>query len=634
MLMKHSYFHTLVCILLAVALVAPTANAAPPQKSSSSSKSSNKWAKNKLDLYQIHNLSLWGGVGYSGMVNKHQMETDGFGSEGTSKFIGGGGGLFGVGYEWHYKKLMLLVGPEFRFFSSQDKLKFDNPYSVADTDPASPYVLPEQTKYFDLQKMRENRAIGQIMLPIMVGGNWEEADVPMYFMAGVKFGYTFLRNYTQKADLETTTHDEWAYDPIWHDIPSHDLTTTNYKSKGKNNFGLDVALSAEVGLNLDRYMPADFQKENDGRDHPWHMRVALFMDYGLPIMKVGNPESSFMRSATEAEMTTTSLFDNYNNSKVNSLLVGAKFTAVLQLSHPKQMKPKNPYLVVQLLNGRTGKPETAEVAIARADNNRVQKKNPNSRGMIIQRFAPGEYTINIKKPGYLPIDPVSALLIQDKNNDLKQKLDTTRIVMWPVPVFTCTVRDSKTGAFIPATISLVENHEDDSKPIAQIQHEPAKGKVSYQLPMGQDYSALVEAENYQKQIYAIGVQDLYDISMDFTLDPIEKGRTYIIENLFFASNETTILPQSEPSLQELFEYLNDNPEIRIRITGHTDWVGTDHDNQILSEGRANSVKQSMVERGIAPERMETEGKGESMPIDTNETEEGRQNNRRVEFTIL
>ena len=87
-------------------------------------------------------------------------------------------------------------------------------------------------------------------------------------------------------------------------------------------------------------------------------------------------------------------------------------------------------------------------------------------------------------------------------------------------------------------------------------------------------------------------------------------------------------------MQELFEFLDKNPEVRIRITGHTDWIGTDKDNQILSEGRANSVKRSMVERGINPDRIETEGKGESQPVDTNETEEGRQNNRRVEFTIL
>ncbi|MCQ2342613.1 MAG: OmpA family protein [Paludibacteraceae bacterium] len=623
--MKYNYFRFLVCLMMGCLLLAPEVTNAAPAKGKDS-----KYAKNKLDLYQIHNLSLWGGIGYSGMVNKHPMEYN-LGVDGTSKFVGGAGGMLGVGYEWHYKKFMLSVGPEFRLLSSTDKLSYEDKYSIVGTDPASPYVLPGQIKYFDLQNMRENHAVGQIMLPVMVGGNWEETDIPMYFMAGVKVGYTVLKSYKQKADLETTLHDDMAMDPLWRNI--RDLGTEKYISKGKNNFGLDVALSAEVGLTLDKYLPAEFQSENEDRRYPWHMRVALFMDYGLPLHTVGNPDIA-MRTATESEMTTASFFDSYNESKVNSLLVGAKFTALLQLNRPKQMKPKNPYVVIHLINGRTNKPEQAEVSITRVSTGRALKKNANSKGMIVQRSAPGDYTVSVKKPGYLPVDPASITLVQDQNNDLKMKLDTTTFVLWPIPVFTCTIRDSKTGALIPATVSLIENHEDDSKPIAQLKQDVLKGSVSYELPMGQDYSALVNAENYQQQIYQIGVQDLYDINKEFTLDPIEKGRTYVIQNLFFASAETTILPQSEPSLQELFDYLNDNPEIRIRIVGHTDWVGTDRDNQILSEGRAKSVKQSMVDRGIDPSRIETEGKGESMPIDTNETEEGRQNNRRVEFTIL
>ena len=107
-----------------------------------------------------------------------------------------------------------------------------------------------------------------------------------------------------------------------------------------------------------------------------------------------------------------------------------------------------------------------------------------------------------------------------------------------------------------------------------------------------------------------------------------------MHNLFFATNETKILPQSEAGLQDLFTLLNENPKIRIRITGHTDNVGNDRDNQILSEGRAQSIRQEMIDRGISPTRIEAEGKGETMPIDTNDTEEGRQNNRRVEFVVL
>ena len=116
--------------------------------------------------------------------------------------------------------------------------------------------------------------------------------------------------------------------------------------------------------------------------------------------------------------------------------------------------------------------------------------------------------------------------------------------------------------------------------------------------------------------------------------PVEKGEVFIIKNLHFATNKTRILSSSEEALNALYQHLDAHPEIRIKIIGHTDSVGRDAANMKLSEGRANEVRKDLIERGIAPERLEAEGRGESQPIDTNDTEEGRQNNRRVEIEIL
>jgi len=116
--------------------------------------------------------------------------------------------------------------------------------------------------------------------------------------------------------------------------------------------------------------------------------------------------------------------------------------------------------------------------------------------------------------------------------------------------------------------------------------------------------------------------------------PVEKGEVFIIKNLHFATNRTRILSSSEEALDALYQHLAKHPEIRIKIIGHTDNVGRDAANQKLSEGRANEVMKELIERGIAADRIEAEGRGESQPIDTNDTEEGRQNNRRVEIEIL
>ena len=84
----------------------------------------------------------------------------------------------------------------------------------------------------------------------------------------------------------------------------------------------------------------------------------------------------------------------------------------------------------------------------------------------------------------------------------------------------------------------------------------------------------------------------------------------------------------------MYMFLERNKDVRIKIIGHTDSVGSDAANQKLSEGRAAAVREDLIKRGILADRIEAEGRGESQPVDTNETEEGRQNNRRVEIEIL
>ena len=125
------------------------------------------------------------------------------------------------------------------------------------------------------------------------------------------------------------------------------------------------------------------------------------------------------------------------------------------------------------------------------------------------------------------------------------------------------------------------------------------------------------------------VRDTFDLYMQH----IKEGIKVKIENLFFATNKTVILPQSEQAMSDLANFLLENQTVTIHITGHTDAVGTDEANQILSEGRANAVRNDLIKRGVAAERMTAEGKGEKEPVADNDTEEGRQLNRRVEFVI-
>lgn len=113
-----------------------------------------------------------------------------------------------------------------------------------------------------------------------------------------------------------------------------------------------------------------------------------------------------------------------------------------------------------------------------------------------------------------------------------------------------------------------------------------------------------------------------------------EGSVFILKNIFFEFDKSTLLQQSYNELQNLLTILRGHPKMKIEIGGHTDGRGSVDYNMRLSENRAQAVFQYLVTKGIDPKRLAHKGYGKSRPIDTNTTEEGRANNRRVEITIL
>jgi len=116
---------------------------------------------------------------------------------------------------------------------------------------------------------------------------------------------------------------------------------------------------------------------------------------------------------------------------------------------------------------------------------------------------------------------------------------------------------------------------------------------------------------------------------------IEKGEIRIREQVQFAYNSAQILKASDFILEAVEKILKENPELaKVEVQGHTDNKGGDAYNKKLSDRRAASVVKWLVAHGIDPSRLTSSGYGKERPIDTNDTDEGRANNRRVEFHIL
>ena len=129
-----------------------------------------------------------------------------------------------------------------------------------------------------------------------------------------------------------------------------------------------------------------------------------------------------------------------------------------------------------------------------------------------------------------------------------------------------------------------------------------------------------------------------DLNVDSTYLTVEQptfsvGCTFVLKDIFFEFDKSTILQQSYFELRSLISLLETYPNMRIEIRGHTDGKGSDSYNQRLSENRAKAVTDYLISKGISEKRLQFKGYGKTMPIDTNDTEEGRANNRRVEFNI-
>ena len=163
------------------------------------------------------------------------------------------------------------------------------------------------------------------------------------------------------------------------------------------------------------------------------------------------------------------------------------------------------------------------------------------------------------------------------------------------------------------------------------------GEFRIVLPGGKKYGFRAEAEGFISINENINIENLAEYnekSVDLFLYPIETGTQFRINNIFFETGKWDLLEDSFSELNRLAEFLIKNPNIIISITGHTDNIGKDKDNFNLSNKRALSVKEYLLSKNIEEPRIKAKGLGESKPIANNETDEGKQKNRRVEFEII
>jgi outer membrane protein OmpA-like peptidoglycan-associated protein len=196
------------------------------------------------------------------------------------------------------------------------------------------------------------------------------------------------------------------------------------------------------------------------------------------------------------------------------------------------------------------------------------------------------------------------------------------------------VYDAKTNARIPANVELTDLQ--NGLTISTIKTDP-QGSFLVPLPVGKDYAFNVNKGGYLFYSDNFSLKDKNPetpFEKNIPLQPIEANASVILYNIFFDSKAYTLQPASVSELDKLVKLLQENPAMKIEISGHTDDVGSDKDNLLLSENRAKAVVKYLAEKGITATRLTAHGYGETQPIAPNDTEAGRAQNRRTAFKVL
>lgn len=162
------------------------------------------------------------------------------------------------------------------------------------------------------------------------------------------------------------------------------------------------------------------------------------------------------------------------------------------------------------------------------------------------------------------------------------------------------------------------------------------GDYEILIPSTQVYSIEVEAKGHVSLSEKLDIHtfEMQTLEMNFKLQPIEVGAVVSLKSVLFEIGTTDLLEESYDQLNVVVDFLQANPKVEIELEGHTDNRGDRVKNQLLSQQRVDKIKSYLVSKGISARRIRGKGYGGSRPIATNDTEEARRLNRRVEFRIV
>ncbi|MCF8297737.1 MAG: OmpA family protein [Saprospiraceae bacterium] len=273
-----------------------------------------------------------------------------------------------------------------------------------------------------------------------------------------------------------------------------------------------------------------------------------------------------------------------------------------------------------------------ELDSAAAVNMRFTNLKTNKLETVIPSFAgDGSYSVNLPFEKFLMEINMKGFLYYSEEIDLS---DPSKFLPKE------TIRNiigQQTQRKIDELIAKIDMYNSKLKQLNTSQSTDVKGSFEEYEKLLKDYEQAVSDLNMaiieRKYAWLAEEKKFVDVRKDFKVQRATEGATFQLDNIFFDLGKASLKDESLPSLDELYEILEKN-KIDIELGGHTDSIGSDENNLKLSQDRVNSVRSYLLNKGISSARINAVGYGESMPVASNKTEEGRALNRRVEVKII
>jgi OmpA-OmpF porin, OOP family len=316
---------------------------------------------------------------------------------------------------------------------------------------------------------------------------------------------------------------------------------------------------------------------------------------------------------------------NVFTSRANKAMEGGQLD--LYMLVPKTFKIR---LTGTVLNEKTQLPVQGANVLLNIQQKEPQKFVSTTEGRFETKMPEtSQYSVNTTASGFLPAELNFSIptLLSDTTINIE-------ILLKPVAkklLLTGNVYNKKTGELVPAKLDVNLKGQKSAKFSINTDgsYEKEVAKLGWYI-LGASAEGFINATD---SIEAES-EDLSPFVRNIYLEPIEVGVTVRLKNIYFDFDKTTLKKESYTELNKVVEFLKQNASVEIEIAGHTDNKGSDEYNENLSQGRSQSVVDYLISQGIDSYRLSAHGYGEAKPIDTNDSDDGRANNRRVEFTVM